>query len=355
MAQLFSTLLTIRNVPWAAEQHIRMISDGSCDTEDWSNDAEMLSHLSGQTASVYFTSVWMLCPLTCWVWTRHLCVCSVPWRPRVPKWKLSMRSSTRPVTASRTWSVSTWAERSPKVNLKQRRCWKWARLWLQWASSSWTQTASQRSAHPPTAQSTSWARTTLRPCGWSRKGKRRCGGCWRVFVRWQVWLCWCGRDVGTIASWSCGGSRRTWGGSLNWWAQENEERRRRMAWMCRRTCAWYAWVTHEVACCWTVDTCAAVSAAIRPCRSPSVPSAGRTLNVSYLCIRLKRHGLISYKWRVVLHLQELLLEIAWNFKTMFTVNRTPAIVATHRYLINTLVFYHFGFPYSYGSLFLPPE
>jgi len=25
---------------WAANQHIRMISEGSCDTEDWSNDAE---------------------------------------------------------------------------------------------------------------------------------------------------------------------------------------------------------------------------------------------------------------------------------------------------------------------------
>ncbi len=25
---------------WAANHHIRMISEGSCDTEDWSNDAE---------------------------------------------------------------------------------------------------------------------------------------------------------------------------------------------------------------------------------------------------------------------------------------------------------------------------
>ncbi len=25
---------------WAANQNIRMISEGSCDTEDWSNDAE---------------------------------------------------------------------------------------------------------------------------------------------------------------------------------------------------------------------------------------------------------------------------------------------------------------------------
>ncbi len=39
-AQLFSTLIIIRNDSWAANQHIRMISEGSCDAEDWSNDAE---------------------------------------------------------------------------------------------------------------------------------------------------------------------------------------------------------------------------------------------------------------------------------------------------------------------------
>ncbi len=39
-AQLFLTWLIIRNVSWAANQHIRMISEGSYDTEDWSNDAE---------------------------------------------------------------------------------------------------------------------------------------------------------------------------------------------------------------------------------------------------------------------------------------------------------------------------
>ncbi len=31
----------IRNVSWAANQYIRVISEGSCDTEDWSNDAEI--------------------------------------------------------------------------------------------------------------------------------------------------------------------------------------------------------------------------------------------------------------------------------------------------------------------------
>ncbi len=38
--QLFSALVIIRNASWAANQHITMISEGSCDTEDWSNDAE---------------------------------------------------------------------------------------------------------------------------------------------------------------------------------------------------------------------------------------------------------------------------------------------------------------------------
>ncbi len=33
-------LILIRNVSWAANQHIIMISEGSRDTEDWSNDAE---------------------------------------------------------------------------------------------------------------------------------------------------------------------------------------------------------------------------------------------------------------------------------------------------------------------------
>ncbi len=38
VAQLFSTLIIIRNVSWAANQNIKMISEESCDTEDWSND-----------------------------------------------------------------------------------------------------------------------------------------------------------------------------------------------------------------------------------------------------------------------------------------------------------------------------
>ncbi len=32
---------------WAADQHIIMISEGSCDTEDWSNDAENSALITG--------------------------------------------------------------------------------------------------------------------------------------------------------------------------------------------------------------------------------------------------------------------------------------------------------------------
>ena len=57
----FVQLYTI-NVSWAADQHIRMISEGSCDTEDWSNDAENSALITGinyfikyiQTENSYF-------------------------------------------------------------------------------------------------------------------------------------------------------------------------------------------------------------------------------------------------------------------------------------------------------------
>ncbi len=32
--------MMVRNISWESDHHIRMISEGSCDTEDWSNDAE---------------------------------------------------------------------------------------------------------------------------------------------------------------------------------------------------------------------------------------------------------------------------------------------------------------------------
>ncbi len=46
-AHQFSTLIIIRNVSWAVNQHIRMISEGSFDTEDWSNDAENSALITG--------------------------------------------------------------------------------------------------------------------------------------------------------------------------------------------------------------------------------------------------------------------------------------------------------------------
>jgi len=46
-AQMFSWLIIVINVSWAANHHIRVISDGSCDTEDWSNDAENSALITG--------------------------------------------------------------------------------------------------------------------------------------------------------------------------------------------------------------------------------------------------------------------------------------------------------------------
>ncbi len=33
-------MIIMINASWAVNYHTRMISEGSCDTEDWSNDAE---------------------------------------------------------------------------------------------------------------------------------------------------------------------------------------------------------------------------------------------------------------------------------------------------------------------------
>ncbi len=50
---MYSTVLNIDyhnnniNVSYTANQHIRMISEGSCDTEDWINDAENSSLITG--------------------------------------------------------------------------------------------------------------------------------------------------------------------------------------------------------------------------------------------------------------------------------------------------------------------
>ncbi len=57
--KLFSTMvfnidLLKINVSWAANQHIRMISEGSCDTEDWSNDAENSALLSYTKKKYYY-------------------------------------------------------------------------------------------------------------------------------------------------------------------------------------------------------------------------------------------------------------------------------------------------------------
>ncbi len=41
VSQLFLSLKIMKiNAFWAANQYIKMISEGSCDAEDWNNDAE---------------------------------------------------------------------------------------------------------------------------------------------------------------------------------------------------------------------------------------------------------------------------------------------------------------------------
>ncbi len=54
-AQLFSTFVIIIHVSCAVNQHIRIISEGSCDTEDWSNDTEnsALNHRNKLHFNVY--------------------------------------------------------------------------------------------------------------------------------------------------------------------------------------------------------------------------------------------------------------------------------------------------------------
>ncbi len=48
-----TTLIIIRHFSWAANQHIWMISGGSFDTEDWSNNAEKFSFASQENICKY--------------------------------------------------------------------------------------------------------------------------------------------------------------------------------------------------------------------------------------------------------------------------------------------------------------
>ncbi len=43
----FLTVIIIRNISWASNQHISMISAGSCNTEDWCDDAENSALITG--------------------------------------------------------------------------------------------------------------------------------------------------------------------------------------------------------------------------------------------------------------------------------------------------------------------
>ncbi len=44
---MFFNIYNNKNVSWSANQHISVISEGSCDTEDWSNDAENTVLITG--------------------------------------------------------------------------------------------------------------------------------------------------------------------------------------------------------------------------------------------------------------------------------------------------------------------
>ncbi len=46
-------MMIIRNVFWAENQYIRMISEGSCDTEDWSNDADNSALINKVHVNIY--------------------------------------------------------------------------------------------------------------------------------------------------------------------------------------------------------------------------------------------------------------------------------------------------------------
>ncbi len=80
MQHNFSTFMIIRNVSWAPNQPIRMISEGPCDTDDWSN-------VCWKSSSNYYWIIVML-PLACmtnqvsteWMffcWLLALFLCSV--------------------------------------------------------------------------------------------------------------------------------------------------------------------------------------------------------------------------------------------------------------------------------------
>ncbi len=77
-----TALIEIRNVCCAANQHIRMISEGSCDTEDLRNDAEnsALHHSNKLHFNIYYTrkNIWNWCSNISQYYCYHIfqCACS---------------------------------------------------------------------------------------------------------------------------------------------------------------------------------------------------------------------------------------------------------------------------------------
>ncbi len=68
-----NTLLMIIIVSWTVNQHIRMISKGSCATEDWSNDAEnsALRHRNKLHFKIYSILIILLLYITILTYLLH--------------------------------------------------------------------------------------------------------------------------------------------------------------------------------------------------------------------------------------------------------------------------------------------
>ncbi len=64
-SQCFQHNIIIINVSWSAYHYIRLIYEGSCDTEDWSNDAENATLITGRNSFLKYiqikNSYWKCC------------------------------------------------------------------------------------------------------------------------------------------------------------------------------------------------------------------------------------------------------------------------------------------------------
>jgi len=59
-AQLFSAFIIIMNVSWASDPHIRVISEGSCDTDDWFEHWNKLHFIYSHRKLIYTGIIFFL-------------------------------------------------------------------------------------------------------------------------------------------------------------------------------------------------------------------------------------------------------------------------------------------------------